>query len=148
MSGRRPLPGAPGVTFDYWIGGSDRVFVRYNGSIEALVGNGVATPAMLAQRPTRWPRRLDGAGLPFSLRRYFGSKDGRPMSKACLTWRISREQALLLPGIAYAVADGLHEEAEERVRLQLRVWDTMAAGMQTLREVPPPSEAPLRSVVH
>lgn len=140
---RRPLPGVPGVSFGYWIGSENRVFVRYNGPVEALVAAGVVSAEMLAPRSRPWNRRRDDRNLAFRLSRYFGSKDRRPVAKAALTWRVSREQALTLPGVARAVAEGLHEEAEEQARLQLRVFDTMMAGTQALRETEPPKPRPM-----
>jgi hypothetical protein len=90
--------------------------VYYFGHPEDLIAAGVATAEMLALRRGGYPRR-DAEGQPYSVRRWWRMKDGRP-HQYCRVFR-QVQQMDELPGVREAVEnfDRLQEEYLERERL-------------------------------
>lgn len=127
MKTRRQLSGAPEVTFDLWPAPGETFWVRYNGPADALIAAGIATPEMLTPAATKH-RRLDANGEHFRVKRYFGSRDGLPVPRAAISWRLPRQRAVLLPGVTAALEAGVERAGWERQRLMLWAWEAIAAA--------------------
>lgn len=124
---KMPLAGAPGVLCRVWSAPDDGLWVRYTGLIEQILVAGIATPEMLAPRPTKRTPKIDAAGDRFQVSRYFGLQNGQPVAKVAISWRLPRERARRLPGVLAALEAGADRPDWEVAEEERRQFEERAA---------------------